>query len=289
MISPLFSQRKGIKPIKNAVQVESMDDDLRNNLWNALSMNFFDQIRGEFLDARPPIRDLLAAIWTGYFKVPLDTRPEWGDDAYRRVREYFFKCKWNEVYDFLEFVAKVYDDGDPQESRKHAFIEDCNTTMEAEVSGYRFVEMEIAPITSNEEITAIEQALEASNSLQAVKSHLARALAFLSERKSPDYPNSVKESISGVEALCNIITGSKSATLGNALDLIEKQGKVTLHPALKSAFDKLYGYASSSGGIRHGTIDSREVDFDIAKFMLVACSAFTNYLIARASKAKIKL
>jgi hypothetical protein len=99
----------------------------------------------------------------------------------------------------------------------------------------------------------------------------------------------MKESISSVEALCNIVTGSKSATLSDALKLIEKQGKIALHPALKGAFDKLYGYASSSGGIRHGTIDNREVDFDIAKFMLVACSAFVNYMIAKAAKAGVKL
>ena len=62
-----------------------------------------------------------------------------------------------------------------------------------------------------------------------------------------------------------------------------------IHGALKEAFDHLYGYTSSEEGIRHGSIKESEVDFDIAKFMLVSCSAFVNYLVSRASKAGIKL
>ena len=31
-----FSQREGFEPIKNVIQVDSIDEDLRNSLWNAL-------------------------------------------------------------------------------------------------------------------------------------------------------------------------------------------------------------------------------------------------------------
>ncbi len=34
----LFSQRKGLKPVKSIIQIDSMDTDLRNSLWNALSI-----------------------------------------------------------------------------------------------------------------------------------------------------------------------------------------------------------------------------------------------------------
>jgi len=33
----LFSQRKDLKPVKSVVQTDSMDDDLRNGLWNVLT------------------------------------------------------------------------------------------------------------------------------------------------------------------------------------------------------------------------------------------------------------
>lgn len=54
---------------------------------------------------------------------------------------------------------------------------------------------------------------------------------------------------------------------------------------MESAFSKLYGYTSDEGGIRHAEgLFVREVSFDEAKFMLVSCSAFVNYLIAEYSK-----
>ena len=110
---------------------------------------------------------------------------------------------------------------------------------------------------------------------------------LLADRKSPDYRNSVKESISAVEAISNLIANEKKATLGQALKAIES--KVSLHPALKKAFSSLYGYTSDAEGIRHALLSETNLSFEDAKFMLVSCSAFINYLISKASKAGIKL
>jgi len=44
----------------------------------------------------------------------------------------------------------------------------------------------------------------------------------------------------------------------------------------------LYGYTSDSGGIRHALSDEDVTPtFEDAKFMLVSCSAFINYLKAK--------
>ncbi|MCD6238197.1 MAG: hypothetical protein J7K51_02530, partial [Thermotogae bacterium] len=120
-----------------------------------------------------------------------------------------------------------------------------------------------------------------------VNTHLKRALDLLANRKSPDYRNSIKEAISAVEAICNLITKEKKATLGQALKRIED--KVSLHPALKNAFSNLYGYTSDAEGIRHALLNEPNLSFEDAKFMLVSCSAFVNYLISKASKAGIKI
>ncbi|MEG8264615.1 hypothetical protein MKS78_04515 [Acinetobacter baumannii] len=48
------------------------------------------------------------------------------------------------------------------------------------------------------------------------------ALSFLTDRNKPDYRNSVKESISAVEALCVTLSGDPKATLGASLNSIEK-------------------------------------------------------------------
>lgn len=280
----LFSQKYGYKPVKRVMQVDTMDEDLRNGLWNALHMYYLKDIhkRVYFSDDISE-RYLCYILWRDYFKRPLDTIPAVQDDAYNEIRNYYFACEWFEVYDLVGFIANTYYDGEVN-SR---FIEFCNSILEREVSGYRFIGGAIAPITSEEEIAEIEKALETTDYLKPVTTHLKTALDFLSDKKSPDYRNSIKESISAVEAICRLITGSSQATLGQALKVIK--GKITLHPALEDAFSKLYGYTSDADGIRHSLLDESTIDFEDAKFILVSCSAFINYLKVKSSKAGIKL
>jgi hypothetical protein len=282
-----FSERQGITPVRAKLQKAGIDAALQNGLWNMLATRYWILVDGNprISDLQTNMRVLILAIWADQFKKPVDTIPYDWHGTYRALRDYFFKSDWYAQYNFVEFVANRY----PVQTINDEFAKATNEILERELSAYRFVGGKITSITSDIEIAAIGEALKVSKPLDAVNKHLNSALALFSDKKAPDYANSVKESISSVEALCNLVTGSKNATLGDALDLVEKQGKVKLHPALKGAFDKLYGYASSSGGIRHGTIDNREVDFDIAKFMLVACSAFINYLISEAAKAGVKL
>ncbi len=56
---------------------------------------------------------------------------------------------------------------------------------------------------------------------------------------------------------------------------------------LSRAFRQLYGYTSDANGIRHALLDESNLDFEDAKFMLVSCSAFINYLKGKAIKAGI--
>lgn len=70
----------------------------------------------------------------------------------------------------------------------------------------------------------------------------------------------------------------KKGTLGEAIKHLENKG-VNIHPSLKAAFLKLFGYTSDAKGIRHaGDIGGASSTFEEAKFMLVSCSAFVNYL-----------
>lgn len=102
---------------------------------------------------------------------------------------------------------------------------------------------------------------------------------LLYDRDNPDFENSIKEAITAVEAICQIITNNK-ATLSAALKQLSKNG-VNIHPALQSAFEKLYAFTSDAGGIRHADgLRSTKATFEEAKYMLVTCSAFVNYLIA---------
>lgn len=159
-----------------------------------------------------------------------------------------------------------------------------NKVFEQEFVGYRFVGGIITPITDEIEIKEIEAGL--SVEFGGCRSHIQKALAFLSDRENPDYKNSIKESISAVESICQIIAVNNKATLGQAIKMLEDKG-IKLHSALKSAFSSLYGYTSDEGGIRHaeGLFESN-VTFEEAKYMLVSCCAFVNYLIAEYGKIK---
>ena len=145
--------------------------------------------------------------------------------------------------------------------------------MEREVSAYRFVNGLISRITDETEIAEIDRALEGPR--DPVRTHLRRALELLSDRESPDYRNSIKESISAVESLVATVVGEKG-TLGQLLKKLEDD--ISLHPALKAAFSSLYGYTSDEDGIRHAILESDKVFFEDAKFFLVTCSAFANFV-----------
>lgn len=135
------------------------------------------------------------------------------------------------------------------------------------------------PITSEEEIELIESALTNQEIYSPVKTHLKAAVHHLSNFENPDYRNSIKESISAVESYCSIITGVKKSSLDTGLAYLEKNHN--LSPSLKSAFLKLYGYASGNNGIRHALLEEPNINQEDANYMLVICSAFINYLTAK--------
>ncbi len=61
--------------------------------------------------------------------------------------------------------------------------------------------------------------------------------------------------------------------------------KTDLHPALREAFMRLYGYTGDESGIRHElTEGGREIDVADARYMLIACSAFVNYLRSKSQR-----
>jgi hypothetical protein len=207
---------------------------------------------------------------------------------YRFLREKIVNSKWNECLDLVEFLAdednrkkwngQCYDYMTHRNEAYAPSAKAYNRVFEENLVGYRFVNGEISPITNQMEIQAIENAIERST--DSVRELFSKALVFLSNRKSPDYAKSIECSISAVESQCRIMLGGNQVSLGQALKLLEKKG-MNLHPTLKSAFEKLYGFTSNADGIRHGGIKPSDVDQDLAKFMLISCSAFVNYLISK--------
>ncbi len=69
---------------------------------------------------------------------------------------------------------------------KNFFIKAINNALEYENSAYRLINHEIIPITSEQEIQSIEQALENTNQYSGVQVHLNQALKLMSDRQNPD-------------------------------------------------------------------------------------------------------
>lgn len=277
-----FSERKGLIP-KKTIQLESMDSELRIGLWNCVYNHIFINI-----DVRSPITrlgeyDFFEFLWVEFFKSPVDDlRKEWGEDLVTWIKPKIVTELYFKVYDLLEFLAQTY----PYSCEGfNNFINECNRVLERENAGYRFAGKFITDIVNPEELQEIENALETP--LDPVREHLQTSLQLLADRENPIYRKSIQESIHAVEALCRIITNNPKAELGDALKEIEKH--MELHGALRSAFRSLYGYTSDADGIRHSLLDESNLNSEDARFMLIACSAFINYLTEKAIKAGIEL
>lgn len=284
-----FSQRHGYAPVRSALQTGDIDNALRNRLWNLIREMFLPGVpawagsgNNDYLPILPHLRFFFANLTEEYFKTPIDGVGTSYFNEVQKFREYFLNCLWYEVYDIIEFLA-----GYAKTDFDQKFIRSTNDILKEEMSGYRFVSDRIVEITTEEEIKTIEEALGLPDSLKPVREHLGQSLNLLSNRQNPDYRNSIKESISAVESLAKIISKQNKATLGPALNAVEKKTK--LHAGLKEAFQKLYGYTSDAQGIRHGLMDEPTLDAEDAKFMLVSCSAFVNYLVVKAQKAGINI
>ncbi len=280
-----FSQRIGQKGVRTQLQTESIDKILRTRLWNAIYTDFVTVMDAQYAlnyGMGIPVKFVIFAerFWCDILQYPIDTLPHSYDTFKSYLRSWVFDRRWFEVYDLLETLIKV-----KSPLNKNRFINEVNQVLEEEKSGYRIIGKEVVPIVNDKELSEVESALKISENLrlEGVNLHLRSALDKLSDRKNPDYRNSIKESISAVESLARIITKNPKATLGSALDKMPD-----LHQALRQGISNIYGYASDEGGIRHALTETSKTDFEDAKYLFVMCSALINYLICKILKSKNK-
>lgn len=271
-----FSQKIGAIDVEKVIQKESISQSLRNGLWNVVYDFTFNRITDRHLIFAPAWEIFFKEIWTNFFKEKVDEMDCDVSNLKRILKKWWDSCNWNELYDFLQFCTEHSFKGN------EAFAQAINEELSKELSGYRVIGEEVVPIIDDTEIKEIQTSLEIKGKFDPAREHLQAALRKLSDRKKPDYRNSIKESISAVESAVKIIAEDPRAELGKALAIIEKRG--SLSPALKKCFIMLYGYTSNEDGIRHALSDEPKCDFEEAKYMLVSCSAFVNYLIAKQAK-----
>lgn len=291
-----FSDRMKTKKFNTELQTESLDNRTKVQLFNILChtcKEIVNYARQQYPYDSDSVqinfwRFVLEDVYSQPAEEPWVASREY-DKAWKIIETTFLNGDYDDVLTVLEAVSqyccslqdtiitdKYY--GSDQFVERVDIFGEINDVLEKEFVGYRFVNGRLTPITDSLEKQSVEETSDIQNDV--VRGHIDKALSLLADRKHPDYENSIKESISAVEAMCEIITGIRGgkATLGDMLKKLANNG-VVIHGALKSAFNQLYGYTSDANGIRHaGDIGGPNSTFEEAKFMLVSCCAFLNYL-----------
>lgn len=266
-----------------------MDNRTRIQIFNLLSEQYnFIYRDSEYWEE--PIQRFFRYINSEVFCRKVDVRKRIDDDEFfDEINQVIINNSYDDVLTLVEAISEYWEEelnegysyrtyGYSSQEENYSVFEQFNYLFKQEYVGYRFIGGLISPISNEIEMDTIQESLDSEYS--AVTSHITKAHSLLANREHPDYENSIKESISSVEAMCEIVTGvrGKEATLGNMLKKLEQKG-VVIHSALKSAFNILYGYTSDANGIRHaGDIGGKASTFEEAKFMLISCCAFINYL-----------
>ncbi len=270
----LFSERYNYTKPSDVMIRERITPEIQNAICSCYDI--LQKYFNEAIHYEEPYIDMEKYLWT-YF---LNQREGKFQDGrrYHIVATCFLEDTnnpWYRKLDLVEFTIKYLYAKYPSVCRE--FVKRLNHESERLNFAYRVVDEKIVEITSKEEIAAVESAL--LDSATNIRTHLNKALELYAQRPNGDYRNSIKESISAVEAYCREIT--EEDTLGKALNKLKDKGLV-IPSILKSAFEKLYAYTNQPDtGIRHALMDEDGTytpASEEALFMLVSCSSFINYL-----------
>ncbi len=251
-----------------------LSDDARNRLWNLLAKEvfWFHQSRwgSSPLSARSnqgQVIHIVSLINDSIFKYDFDEFKGSPSRSASLAKQVVMSGDWNNVYDLMEIVIHY------PHCSFGTLIEPINQILSQEGAGYIWVENGFVPVLTTSEVEEVQEAL---SGLEQSRIHFEEALRLLGDKDCVDFRNSASESFKGLEATARHISGKPSATLGDALSFIHT------HKSLQSGWKKIYGYGSDGDGIRHAVkTDSAPVPRELAKYLLISCCAFSNYLVSQ--------
>ena len=273
-----FSQAQGYEEIPCPLALEVLNQEARIKLWDLLSDSAWSSYDGFLLNRQlhGQWHAIFQALHRDFFIQPMDEFPDSTGSLIQLYRTGILdELPFNKVFDLFQMVMR------------HPY---CPTSFTTNVAGI-FERCQLAYVVDTEHpatilpaatrqegkalINALTEFREAG--LQGTETHLRQAAELINRG---DWPGAVRESIHAVESVARQLDPGAS-TLGPALTSLEKHGH--LHPALKEAFSKLYGYTSDEKGIRHSLLATAKspAGQDEALFMLGACASFASYLWRR--------
>jgi hypothetical protein len=272
-----FSQRVGLEPLPPQLRPGEISQEIRAGLWalvrSVLQQNYISRDSG----FRSDFKHILLKYFVRRDHEMADEFPFDFYDMEGWIKPKFSSGSCATVLNFVDFLI--------QEMKDREFTEQVALCLTEGRSAYRVLNGEfIGRMSSDEEAATIDAALKVSSEAQfkGAHQHLKEAVKAVT---TGEFAQCVVDSIHAVESVARNIAPPGARDLDAALGELQK--KIGIHGALKSAFTKLYGYASDEEGIRHALVfqGAAEVDEADALFMLGASAAFVSYLAAKSKQA----
>lgn len=286
-----FSRAQGYECVPSQLKLEELPDKARLRLWNLFhrSMNFTRFMaptnRGTismfYVDPNSVWRNILLDLHCNYFVRPIPNEPANcriydQEIVTNEFKPIFLTHDFNKVFDLLTEIMR-------NKKCPNEYISEVSKIFRDNRLAY-FV-LTDAPVTifphaTEQEGESIMHAFNdvASLGMGGAKSHLRSAGEAINRS---EWAESIRHSISAVESVARQLDPNASKDLRFALRTLRENHE--LHPALEQAFNKLYGYTSDEGGIRHALLEdaTARVGSEEAIFMFGACASFVTYLCSK--------
>ncbi|MCY4576608.1 MAG: hypothetical protein OXC55_08475 [Chloroflexi bacterium] len=275
-----FSQANGYEPLPQPLALGEISDQTRRKLWDLLYSSAWEwryDWDGTGFNVAEPWTFFFEDMHTGYFERPLEEFGNNPNDLLAEYRAFISEsARFNKLFDLWQMIMRH-----PRCPRKFVketarIFEECRLAYVVDTSR----PPTILPAATPQEGTALVSAMKQSRESRqfGAETHLREAATRIN---AGEWAESVRESIHAVESVARKLDPKHANTLDSALKSLEKQ--VRIHPALRDAFGKLYGYTSDEDGVRHSLLESSAspVGRDEAAFMLGACASFVTYLLSK--------
>lgn len=180
---------------------------------------------------------------------------------------------WDEFLDMCEALWHLI----PEQSRDR-YGNELNALFSRRYFGYELRDGKIERVGSRAQDAAIAEArgILRDEDLQSPDEQFQKAISFYNRRPTADNENAVKEAVSAVEGVAQILLGDTSLTLSKALVRLKKEQDV--HPTLIIMLEKLYAYRGDAAGVAHALTGDKEVRPEDAEFALAVSASAIVYL-----------
>ena len=268
-----FSQVHGYEDLPGPLALEELSFEARLRLWDVLYIltRLPDPHRSELQGGW---RRIAIALHSEFRMRPVDEVTYSRSVFWSAYKQgILYDLEFNRVFDVLQIIMRHPECPSEFSAAVKGIFENCQLAYCIDTNG----PPTILPMSTRQEGEALGKAIRTLREagLEGAETHLRKGAELINQS---DWSGSIRESIHSVESIARILAPDSASTLAPALKSLEERKHV--HPALKDAFSKLYGYTSDEDGIRHALMDSSDSPSgrDEAVFMLGACASFASYL-----------